>query len=478
MQDRSEQAVEVCLEYLRQEEGVEWSAHPTDQEVRQEYDRLWRLIGSRSIEALVDLPLMNELSALATMDVLTRLWSAAFFTDENLAVLVATHMAIRSIEHGNTHASCCGYAWLAIMAGSFFGDYRSTRRFGQLSVDLFEKRALPVLAARVSNVFAAGVVPWTQHISAGAGFLRRALDFGAKSGDRAFSAYSYMHLSSHLLACGEPLDKIEAAVSTGLSFVRKARFGLIVAQHTTHLQLTRTLRGLKREFGAFSDASFDEGEFEQRLVKNPSLSYAACWYWIRKMQARVWANDPAAAVPAADKARALLWTSRAVVEHAEYHFYGRWHEPHPAIRQRPTSASSISRRWSLTIDSSRYGRRTALRISKIALRWLVRRSHASKAGTLMPCASTSRPSAQPTQTALFTMRPSQTNSRRASTWHAALRRSRMLICRMPGTAIFVGEPLLRCDNSTNCIRSLKSKSQCPVRRARSRQRSNNWTSLP
>jgi hypothetical protein len=148
--------------------------------------------------------------------------------------------------------------------------------------------------------------------------LRRALDFAAKTGDLAYSAYSYMHLSSHLLASGEPLDKIEAAVSTGLSFVRKARFGLIVAQHTIHLQLTRTLRGLTREFGAFSDASFDEGEFEQRLVKNPSLSYAACWYWIRKMQARVWANDPAAAA----KARALLWTSRAVVEHAEYHFYG------------------------------------------------------------------------------------------------------------------------------------------------------------
>lgn len=104
--------------------------------------------------------------------------------------------------------------------------------------------------------------------------------------------------------------------------MRKARFALIVAQHTIHLQLTRTLRGLTREFGAFSDASFDEGEFEQRLVKNPSLRYAACWYWIRKMQARVWANDPAAAVPAAAKARALLWTSRAVVEHAEYHFYG------------------------------------------------------------------------------------------------------------------------------------------------------------
>ena len=320
MQDRSERAVEVCLEYLRQEEGVAWSAHPTDQDVRQEYDRLWRMMGSRSVDALADLPVMNEPRALATMDVLTRLWPAAFFTDEKLAVLVATHMVIRSIEHGNTHASCCAYAWFASMAGPFFGDYQSTRRFAQLSIDLVEQRALIVFAARVYLV--AGVIPWTQHIRAGPRYLQRALDFAAKTGDLAYSAYSYTHLNSHLLASGEALDKIEAAVSNGLSFVRKARFGLIVAQLTTHLQLTRTLRGLTPEFGTFNDVSFDESAFEQQLTKYPSLSYAACWYWIRKMQARFWANDPAAAFAAATKASALLWTSRSLIEHVEYHFYG------------------------------------------------------------------------------------------------------------------------------------------------------------
>jgi hypothetical protein len=206
------------------------------------------------------------------------------------------------------------------MAGPFFGEYQSTRRFAQLSIDLVEQRALTVFAARVYLV--AGVIPWTQHIRAGPRYLRRALDFAAKTGDLAYSAYSYTHLNSHLLASGEALDKIEAAVSNGLSFVRKARFGLIVAQLTTHLQLTRTLRGLTPEFGTFNDVSFDESAFEQQLTTHPSLSYAACWYWIRKMQARFWANEPAAALAAATKARGLLWTSRSLIEHVEYHFYG------------------------------------------------------------------------------------------------------------------------------------------------------------
>ena len=63
-----------------------------DQDVRQEYDRLWRLIGSRSIKRARRLARDDDRSALATMDVLTRLWPAAFFTHEKLAVLVATHM--------------------------------------------------------------------------------------------------------------------------------------------------------------------------------------------------------------------------------------------------------------------------------------------------------------------------------------------------------------------------------------------------
>jgi len=47
-----------------------------------------------------------------------------------------------------------------------------------------------------------------------------------------------------------------------------------------------------------------------------------CWYWIRKLQARVYANDYASALEAASKAQQLLWTSPSFFEVAEYHFYG------------------------------------------------------------------------------------------------------------------------------------------------------------
>src|SRR5262249_42642557 len=59
----------------------------------------------------------------------------------------------------------------------------------------------------------------------------------------------------------------------------------------------------------FNDEEFDERTFEQHLESDPGLAVAACSYWIRKLQARVHANDHAGAVAAATKAERLLWDS-------------------------------------------------------------------------------------------------------------------------------------------------------------------------
>src|SRR4030088_1372710 len=66
---------------------------------------------------------------------------------------------------------------------------------------------------------------------------------------------------------------------------------------------------------------FDEGSFEHRLESKPQLAIAASWYWIRKLQACVYAGDYASAVAAASKAESVLWTTPTQFELAEYHFY-------------------------------------------------------------------------------------------------------------------------------------------------------------
>ena len=69
---QGESAVEVGLDYLRRV-GIDWSPHPTEDEARRDYEQVLSLLGSRTIDELIELPLMSDPASLATMDVLNKM---------------------------------------------------------------------------------------------------------------------------------------------------------------------------------------------------------------------------------------------------------------------------------------------------------------------------------------------------------------------------------------------------------------------
>ncbi len=318
--DRSDRSVEACLEYLRRL-GVHWSPHPTAEEVRQEYERMWRQLGGRSIEALIDLPVMADPAMWATLDVLTCASSPALFTDENLFYLLAGRMANLSLEHGNSDGSCFGYLRLGMVLGPRFGDYQAGFRFGKLAFDLMEKRDLLRFKAKTYVGFGHLINPWTRHLRRGIELVRRAFDIAQETGDLTYASYACNCLITLLLADGEPLGDVQREAERALAFARKVKFGLVADILTGQLMLIRTLRGMTPDFVSFDNAQFDEARFEQHLEGDPRLAIATCWYWIRKLQGRFFAGDHATALEAAAKARPLLWTSPSFFEVAEYHFY-------------------------------------------------------------------------------------------------------------------------------------------------------------
>jgi predicted ATPase/signal transduction histidine kinase/DNA-binding NarL/FixJ family response regulator len=317
---RSDSAVAAGLDYLRRV-GIVWSAHPTKDEVRQEYARMWRQLGDRPIEALLDLPRMTDPVACGTMDVLTSLVTPALYTDENLRCLVIGRMGNLSLEHGNSDASCYAYTAVGNVLGPYFGDYTAGFRFGELGLDLVEQRGTDRLKARVYLAFGNLAKPSIRHVRMGRSLPRHAFDTAQRAGDLTYAGFSRNNLVTFLLASGDALAEVQREAEYGLDFARQARFGLVVELITAQLQLIRTLRGLTPIFGCFDHAGFDEERFERHLEELPRLSIAVCLYWIRKLQARVLADDHAAAQAAAAKAERLLWMSPAIFERADYHFY-------------------------------------------------------------------------------------------------------------------------------------------------------------
>ena len=136
--DQSALGVAVGLDCLRHL-GIEWSPHPTAEEARREYRRIWRTLGDRPIEALVDQPPLSDPTSLAILDVLTKLSVPALYTDANLLSLVSCRAVNLSLENGNCDASSLAFSVLGFVAGPRFGDYQAGFRFGQLGYDLVEQ---------------------------------------------------------------------------------------------------------------------------------------------------------------------------------------------------------------------------------------------------------------------------------------------------------------------------------------------------
>jgi signal transduction histidine kinase len=310
-------AVTICLDYL-QSLGIDWPLHPTDEQVRHEYERVWSLLGSREIEEVLSFPRMTDPTSIATMDVLSDALAATLFADWNLLALVVCLGVSLSIERGNDDASCVEYVWLGIIAAHAFGDYENAFRFGRLGFELVERQNLTGSLPATYIAFAARIMPWMAHPARCCEVLRKAYDVADSSGDVTHAAFACVWLGDLLVATGNPLADVQRETESALNAIRKSKFAVPVNMILVQVALIKTLRGLTATFGSFDHDELDESRFERELTGTPERLH--CWYWIRKLQARVFAGDFETAVAAAAKAQPLLLKSPSI-EWAEFEFY-------------------------------------------------------------------------------------------------------------------------------------------------------------
>jgi PAS domain S-box-containing protein len=314
---QSSRAIAITLDYLRSL-GIDWSPHPTDEEVRREYDRIWIKLGIGSIEDLLELPLMTDPASLATIDVLTKVAPAALtLMEANFHALAICWAANLSLERGNSNGSCDIYVRLGFIAGDRFGDYKAGSRFGRVGCELVERRGLKRFQARTDMLFGHFLIPYTQHVRVARDLLRRGLEVANKIGDLVFVGWcSGLYVIENLLASGDPLNEVQREIERALAFAQKAQLVHVVPIIQTHLQLVRTLRGLTGKFGSFDDEDFGG----VRSARNPNSALADWLYSMRKLQAHFHAGDYTSAIEAATRAQRYT-ASGYLCQVADLRFY-------------------------------------------------------------------------------------------------------------------------------------------------------------
>ena len=316
MKSAYQEAVGSALECLRLF-GIEMLEHPTWEQVHDEYEKVWRNLGARSIESLIDLPPMADPEIQAATRVLSGLYEVAFFTDKNLFLLSTCHIVNLSLKYGTIDASAHGYASFGNILGRAFHRYADAYRFGKLGVDLAEKHGFAAYKAKV-YMNMGWVAIWTKPVTTALDFVRAAFSAAVDTGDVIFACYSCDHTVTDLLARGDHLDEVWCESEKCLDFVRKVKSRDYLDRLVSQQQFIQTMRGRTTIFSTFGDTHLDEATLEGQLTGDRAI---VCWYWILKLQTRFMLGDYEAAIAASQKAKLLLWAATGCIQLLDYHYY-------------------------------------------------------------------------------------------------------------------------------------------------------------
>jgi predicted ATPase/signal transduction histidine kinase len=318
---RSDKAVEAGVAFLRRF-GLDLSAHPSPEDVTRERQRFEQALGKQPIEAILDLPLMTEPASQAAMDVLQSLIVAALNTDASLVRLLPLHMAQISLREGHCDASSHGFACLAALLGNILGDYPTAARWGRVARDLVEKRHLSRYRPDVCEVLASAVFIWSEHVRVSRELHRRGFETAVDTGRLEVACYTARGVVADCLFAGDPLSETLRQAERGLDFCRRAGFKEMVTAVVAQRRLILNLLGKTDAFGSFRDCEFDERGFEASLAETENAqTFAVCWYFVRKLQARFMAGSHADALGAAEKAEELAWASPVFLESVDLVFF-------------------------------------------------------------------------------------------------------------------------------------------------------------
>ncbi len=317
-QGEDSEAILSALECLRMF-GISMSPHPSSAEVKEAYEEVWRNLGTRRIEDLIDLPLMTDPEMRAAMEILARLYAPAYHLDNNLFYLHLCHGVNLSLQHGNCAASTHAYGWFGIILGCVYHRYQDGYRFARLAFDLMERHQF--LAYKAKVYFQLRLISyWTQPMDRMLEYSRAAFEAAVETGDVPVACFSCNHTLMGKLLRGVRLSEVHREAERSLEFVRKAGFRDVHDMIVGIERFVQAMRGRTRHLSTYDDDRFSEAAFEARITeaRMPTLVF---YYSVVKLMARVLACDYEAALAAGEKSKALLWAGLFSAQSQCFYFY-------------------------------------------------------------------------------------------------------------------------------------------------------------
>ncbi|MFZ5570894.1 MAG: AAA family ATPase [Thermodesulfobacteriota bacterium] len=223
------------------------------------------------IERLLHLPEMTDRKMKLVMEILALLLDSAYYTNQQLLVLLLIKMIRLSMTHGNSPASAMGYCGYGMLMGSAFGDYRKGLALGELALQVHQRYHDPRFSCKLMDISVEFIAHWRKPLGGLRERLDQGLQKGIDTGDFNFSALILTHFIWNGYFLGHRLDRIEAECRKAIAFLAPIRNPIRWIMHIA-LGLIAALRGQSGD-----PFDFDTGQYsESRMKKTQNI---ALLYW-------------------------------------------------------------------------------------------------------------------------------------------------------------------------------------------------------
>jgi PAS domain S-box-containing protein len=302
--------------------GVTLPESPGEQETALEAEiaEIRRLLGSRSIASLADLPAMTDPETRMVMNVLTDIWASAYILGgPSLAGLLSAMMVRLSLTHGNLEESAYGYVTHAITVGPVRGDYAAAYEYGTLALQVNERFDDRRRRAKIHQQFHAHVNLWRRPMATCLPHAREACRSGLESGDFLYAVYGAATEAWPAMHCTQDLAAFVREQLPNVALLEKLKAQGFADALRLVLNWGRALQGGTLTPLSLSDETLAEAEYAARYRDQP---FFAAIHGVLRLQLCCLFGETAAALETGRDVRAIISHLAGTIWPVEFDF---WH---------------------------------------------------------------------------------------------------------------------------------------------------------
>jgi predicted ATPase/transcriptional regulator with GAF, ATPase, and Fis domain len=221
------------------------------------------LQGARTVEALIDLPPIQDAEMHAAITLLSTMHTSCFLSgDKPLTLLNIATMVRLSLTHGNAEESAYAFVlYAAMLLGPVKEDYCSAYEFGLLALRLNERLYNPAVRAKVCMMFAWAVSLWRMPLEASFPYTHEAFRLGHDAGLFVDASWALFNEIWFALLTSRDLAVFDNTYTPHVDYSERIKMHHIADAKRVLLQWGRALRGLTEQPLSFTDATFDEAAY-------------------------------------------------------------------------------------------------------------------------------------------------------------------------------------------------------------------------